>query len=63
MTLTMSIMDAVSASVRPRTDPVSPPAVVEPGPALPGDRLARYTRYLTNDAAALNHLPFVWGPS
>ena len=46
MPLTMSLMDAASASVQPRTDPVSPPAVVEPGPALPGDRLARYSRQL-----------------
>ena len=42
----MSVMDAASTSVRPRTDPVSPPAVVEPSPALPGDRLARYSRQL-----------------
>ena len=46
MAVTMSPMDAASAAGEREVDPARPPAVVEPGPALSGDRLARYGRQL-----------------
>ena len=46
MSPTMPRVAAEPALARERSGPVRPPAVVDPGPALVGDRLARYSRQL-----------------